>query len=195
MITGLLLLAAALCLTFCNVFDEWRAGREADGVLAQMPFDSGRQPDDTDTETVPDHILNPDMEMPVVTIDGIEYIGELTIPALDRSLPVVSEWDDSKLKISPCRYGGSAYTGNLIIAGHNYRSHFGRLRSLSIGDEIIFTDVDGNIFYYQVVDMELLADTAVEDMEAGDWDLTLFTCTWSKKDRVTVRCEGCERNE
>lgn len=190
MITGLLLLAAALCLTFYNLQDEWRAGREAAGALAQMSYDSGRQPDDA--QSVPDYMLNQEMDMPTVTVDGIEYIGVLTMPTLDRSLPVISEWGNSKLKISPCRYSGSAYLGSLVIAGHNYRSHFGRLGRLSIGDEIIFTDVDGNDFHYQVADMELLEDTAVEDMGSGDWELTLFTCTWSGGDRVTVRCKECK---
>ena len=197
MTTGLLLLAAALCLTFYNMWDEWRAGREADQVLAQLfsgsefDADGGRQEDGS----VPDYMLNPEMEMPTVTIDGVKYIGMLTIPALDRSLPVISEWDDLKLKTAPCRYAGSVYLDNLIIAGHNYRSHFGKLRSLSVDDEIIFTDVDGNYFYYQVTDMELLADTAVEDMEAEaeNWDLTLFTCTVSGGERVTVRCRKWER--
>ena len=28
----------------------------------------------------------------------------------------------------------------------------------------------------------------IEGMTAGDWDLTLFTCTASRRERVTVRC-------
>ncbi len=57
-------------------------------------------------------------------IDGNYYIGVLTIPSLDLSLPVMEDWDDEKLKISPCRYAGSLYQKNLVIAGHNYQRHF-----------------------------------------------------------------------
>ena len=53
---------------------------------------------------------------------------------------------------------------------------------------MIFTDVDGNIFRYTVADLEQLEGTDVKEMEAGDWDLTLFTCTLGGQYRVTVRC-------
>ena len=33
-----------------------------------------------------------------------------------------------------------------------------------------------------------LPETAVEEMRAGEWDLTLFTCTYDGRARVTVRC-------
>lgn len=36
--------------------------------------------------------------------------------------------------------------------------------------------------------METLPETAVEEMRAGEWDLTLFTCTYDGRARVTVRC-------
>ena len=38
------------------------------------------------------------------------------------------------------------------------------------------------------VQVETLAPTAVDEMTGGDWDLTLFTCTYSGQARVTVRC-------
>lgn len=46
-----------------------------------------------------------------------------------------------------------------------------------------------NVFSYNVSGMEELPGTALEEMEAGEWDLTLFTCTASGKNRVTVRCD------
>ena len=51
-----------------------------------------------------------------------------------------------------------------------------------------FTDVEGNVLSYTVAETELLDGSDVEAMEAGDWDLTLFTCTVGGKTRVTVRC-------
>ncbi|MGN0969549.1 MAG: sortase, partial [Evtepia sp.] len=53
---------------------------------------------------------------------------------------------------------------------------------------VLFTDADGNQFRYTVAQVETLAKTAVEEMAAGDWDLTLFTCTLGGQTRVTVRC-------
>ena len=126
--------------------------------------------------------------MPTVEVDGNRYIGRVTIPALGLELPVMSQWSYPNLKIAPCRYQGSAYTGDLIIAGHNYRTHFGPLKNLGGGDAVLFTDADGNQFRYTVAQVETLAKTAVEEMAAGDWDLTLFTCTLGGQTRVTVRC-------
>ena len=38
-----------------------------------------------------------------------------------------------------------------------------------------------------MVALEILQPTAVEEMTAGEFDLTLFTCTYGGKSRVTVR--------
>ena len=75
----------------------------------------------------------------------------------------------------------------------NYQSHFGRLKELLPGDLVQFTDVDGNVFSCSVVETEILEKTDVEELESGDWDLTLFTCTIGGKTRVTVRCKDCVR--
>ena len=82
----------------------------------------------------------------------------------------------------------------MIIAGHNYSRHFGGLKNLAIGEEISFRDVDGHIFQYQVDDIETIPGTAVEDMDAGEWDMTLFTCTYGGKSRVTIRCRKLEND-
>lgn len=187
-ICGLLLITAALLLTGYNIWDEHRAADSAGDIMEQLDSLLPSPADPSDTAAVPDYILNPNMDMPVTTIDGQDYIGVLTIPALNLSLPIMSEWSYPKLKLAPNRYLGSAYTGDLIIAGHNYRTHFGGLSTLSAGDEVIFTDVDGNEFTYAVVELEDLMSTDVERMQAGDWDLTLFTCTLGGRSRVTVRC-------
>ncbi len=126
--------------------------------------------------------------MPAVEIDGHGYIGTLEIPALELTLPVMDRWSYPNLKLAPCRYKGSAYLDGLIVAGHNYRTHFGRLDQLRTGAEVCFTDVEGNLFLYTVAQLEELAPTAVEEMESGGWDLTLFTCTPGGKARLAVRC-------
>lgn len=194
---GLLLIAAALFLTGYNLYSEQRAersaSRAADQLEALLPAEVPTPPAEeivpSDEVEIPDYILNPNMEMPVQSIDVQDYIGVLKIPALNLELPVISEWSYPRLKIAPCRYKGSAYSGNFIIAAHNYASHFGKLKNLSAGDEITFTDTDGNIFRYEVAVLETLAPTAIEEMESGGWDLTLFTCTLGGSYRVTVRCE------
>ena len=129
------------------------------------------------------------MEMPVIEINGQRYIGQLEIPKLGLTLPIMDSWSYPKLRIAPCRYQGSAYKNDLIIAGHNYQRHFGQLKTLVSGDQMIFMDVEGHLFVYEVTEMEVLDPTAVEAMQSGDWDLTLFTCTYGGQSRVTLRCK------
>lgn len=189
---GLLLIAAALALAAYNVIDAQRAARSAAQALealSQTTAASAAEPEDASADDAPAYLADPEMPMPTVSFDGNDYIGRVDIPSLGLSLPVISEWSYPRLKIAPCRYTGSAYLDNLIIAAHNYSSHFGNLNRLNTGDTVTFTDVDGNQFTYAVSLIEDLPGTAIEEMQAGEWDLTLFTCTLGGRSRVTVRCE------
>lgn len=202
--TGLLLLAAALCLTLYNIHDELRAARSVDRaareLLERIPSAAdedrhlwattfGGTPGQSDTVAVPLYKLYPKMTMPTLEVDGNRYIGTLEVKALDLTLPILESWSYANLAIAPCRYTGSAYTGNLVLCGHNYTSHFGPLTTLPMGSEITFTDADGNLFVYETVEAEILSPTAIEEMTVGDWDLTLFTCTLDGRTRFTLRCE------
>lgn len=190
--TGLLLIAAALSLVVYNMNQSNEAGETAQSVLALL---TGEQKVESAPRTVesvedlPDYIRDPDMEMPVTTVNGIDYIGVLEIPVLELELPIISDWSYAKLRTAPCRYLGSAYKNNMILMAHNYASHFGNLKNLRQGDLVRFTDEAGNVFSYTVVELETLMPMDVEEMETGDWDLTLFTCTVGGRSRVTVRCE------
>ena len=201
---GLLLIAAALFLVSYNLYDELRAEQAAKQAATQLdaylpaeaapeaPTDPVEDQDPLvrDERTViPDYVLSPNMEMPVETINGIDFIGVLRIPALELELPIISEWNYPNLKSAPCRYSGSAYLNNLILCGHNYASHFGNLKNLCEGDIATFTDMDGNVFTYKMVERETLLPTSIDAMESGEWDLTLFTCTVGGQSRVTIRFE------
>ena len=59
---------------------------------------------------------------------------------------------------------------------------------MQLGDRVVFTDVDGSGFAYDVVEVQTLAPTAVEEMLDEAWDLTLFTCTLGGATRIAVRC-------
>ena len=183
---GLLLIAAAL---FLSVYNEWESHEARDSarqVIAQLcdalPTEAG------EPTTLPDVRR----EMPVKTINGRDYIGVLSIPSLELELPVISQWDYPALKVAPCRYSGSLYQDNLIICAHNYASHFGKLKELQPGDTVLFTDMDEHVVTFQMVERETLNPMDAEGMEAGDWDLTLFTCTIGGQTRVTIRFERVE---
>lgn len=204
MMLGLLLLLAALGLTAYNLWDERRAQASVDQALIRLetvlPQIQEQEQEMTENvpetvvpdEELPDYVRYPEMDMPTVSVDGVEYLGTLEVPVLSLTLPVIQEWSYPLLRLAPCRYSGSVYLENLVICGHNYGGHFGQLKTLQAGDEVRFTDAAGNCFAYSVTAMEVLEATAVEDMEAGEWDLTLFTCTVGGQSRLAVRCDATE---
>lgn len=185
-ITGCVLLAIALAFTGYNIYEDLRAADDTNKIISQLAFTDSSV---NSTEELPAYILNPEMEMPVKTIEGNDYIGTLEIPAIGVTLPVICELTDSSLKIAPSRYAGSVYTDDLIIGAHNYRSHFRELRNLPVGSEVIFTDIEGNIFNFISTETETLAPTEAEVLKDGDWDMTLFTCTFGGQYRIVIRCD------
>ena len=161
----------------------------ADDIVPADQYDP-EQNDDTDADSeILCGAVDPEKEMPVYEVNGVSYVGVLEIPSLGLELPIISQWSNDNARIAPCRYQGSAYLDNLIICAHNYKSHFGKLSVLSLEDTVLFEDMEGNQFRYQVVEFEVMDGTAIEQMESGDWDLTLFTCTVGGNTRLTVRCQ------
>lgn len=188
---GVLLFLGAAGLAAYNFWDEVRTEIALAGVMEeisrQIPEPGTSEPPAGDF--IPDYVLAPDIEMPTVKVDGHEYVGYLTIPALELTLPVMSEWSLEELKAGPCRYYGSAYKDNLVICAHNYVHQFGPLGNLRPDDLVQFVDVDGNSFEYVVVELYEIDQYDIREMLYGGYDLSLFTCNFSGQLRTTVRCE------
>ena len=180
MVLGAACLTAALGLTAYNLYDEYRAEKSSDESLSSLRITIREK---EDQPLLPE----PQVMMTELKVDGRGYVGILDVPSLELSLPVQGEWSEQLLKYSPCLYEGNLYDG-MIIAGHNYRSHFSPLKRLLPGEEIRFTDVDGNVWTYELAGTEIIDGMDVEGMKSGDWDLTLFTCTYGGRERYTLRC-------
>ena len=124
-----------------------------------------------------------------ISVDNNYYSGIIDIPEIGIKLPVMSEWNYDNLNISPCLFYNDEKNNTKIIAGHNYSSHFGKLKQLKQGDYIIFTNAENKRVIYKVLQTEILGSTDTDKMLGGDdWNLTLFTCSLSGYERVTVRC-------
>lgn len=189
-VIGGVLLLAALGLYGYNRYEDAQAGAEAQVVvqdLEQKLEQTVSKAESTETSSDSEEMLSP--ELPVVMLDGYDYIGVISIPAIDIKLPVMSDWSYPKLKISPCREFGSSRADDLVIAAHNYESHFGKLGSVSVGDNVIFTDMDGVENHYIVQKTDILQPTDVDAVEHSGYDLVLYTCTYGGKTRITVFCD------
>lgn len=141
-IAGTVLILAALSIFLYNKKKDEDAGqnsqvllsdvqqvieeRKADGPSASEPLTDD---DDSQPSKVNESLSESDK---VALVDGYECIGYLSIPDLDLNLPILSEWDYDRLDVAPCRQFGSVDTNDLVIAGHNYENHFGRLKLLEL---------------------------------------------------------------
>ena len=155
---------------------------DAEEILPEIP----EVPEEADVPEVPP-------EMPVTLVDGYDCIGVLSIPVLELELPVLNDWSYEKLKTAPCCYYGTYYDPDFVIAAHNYRSHFGKLSELQAEDLILFTDISGTVYCYEVVLLETLPGNATKEMITSGFDLSLYTCTAGGGSRITVRCSAVKK--
>ena len=189
MLLGLILILGAAGLYGYNQWIDYQAGQQSEAAVITLVDEIQNQ----EVAIVEVEDQGPSEELlKVAELDGAYYIGVLTIPALEKILPIQSDWSETKLKSTPCRYSGSIEEGELVIAGHNYKKHFTGLSKLAQGDSVVFTDLEGNQMFYEVREIYTVAATDIEGMIDSGYDLSLFTCNYGGKARVTVRCDRVE---
>ena len=195
MIFAVLMLVSAGILLFYNSKENNRVEQESletvtelENILEQQIIEQNNtkieETNDTGNSTVSSN------DRTSINIKGQNYIGIVYIPILNNlALPVIENCTESNLKVSVCRYSGSLKENNFVIAGHNYKSSFGKLSKLAVGNIAYFKDVNGNVYKYHCKAIETLSPKSVNEMVTGDWDLTLFTCTYNGANRVAYRFE------
>lgn len=195
MVLGAVLILCAAGLLGYNRWDAARAEKASQEVLGELEQTMQKTITEHQQENetaAPQPVLDPTQEMTTVEVEGRDYIGVLSIPAVERELPVMAQWSYAGLKIAPGRYSGTTYGDDLVICGHNYAMHFSPIKWLAIGSSVYFTDADGLRWSYEVESVETLRPTQIEEMttdtETDNWDLTLFTCTSGGGSRYAVRC-------
>lgn len=193
-VLSIVLLLAAVGLLCYNTWQSGSAGEASQAVLAQIQEEAPRQtaaPEDPYADHV-DAFDEEAKEMTVKQIDGYGYVGYLSLPALQLELPVMAECDYERLKIAPCRDSGATKTDDIVIAAHNYSTHFGKISQLIQGDLLTFTDMDGQTILYEVSAIDILEPTAGDIVRSGTFDLVLYTCTYGGEQRVVVFCNRVE---
>lgn len=187
-VTGILCIAAAGILWGVQAYEEARAGKDAEMLLAELNHEMKIREEELifDTVKAEEPVRE---EMPQIQWSGYDLMGVLDIPCLEMELPVMNTWDYDLVKISPCRYSGSIDGNDLILLAHNYKRHFGPLKRLEIGDDVNVTNVDGAMTAYEVAKLETLEKTELDRLTSSDYPLTLFTCTSGGQARLVIRCQ------
>lgn len=77
--------------------------------------------------------------------------------------------------------------------GHNYKNgqFFGKLKNLTLGDDIFLVSSKGNAQMYKAYDIYIVDETdmrCTNQETNGKIELTLITCDNDNKKRLVVKC-------
>lgn len=194
MVLGLVMLVAGMGLYFTYERQDQLAGQNAGILLQELEQEIKFNPP---AATLPLPVRDPaeqedpEPAMPTRTLSGYDLVGILRVPAAGIELPVLSQWSYPLLNVAPCRYSGSVETGDLVILGHNYRSHLYALKQVAEGDSVEFTDAQGVTHRYVVAEVEIIKGSESGKLPS-EYPLTIFTCTSDSRHRIVVRCAPAE---
>ena len=175
---GLLLLAG-----FLMIFWQWeiRSSAQKAETCVQAIRNGIAEPQ----SAVPE--ARRDNTMPVLSVDGTDFVGILEMPRYGSSLPVCAEW--GRITRYPSRFHGSIYDGTLQIGATTQTGQYDFYREISVGDTVCFTDMEGNRYTFVVTDLryEKHADQTALQREAAA--LTLFIKNVYSFEYLIVFCD------
>ena len=82
----------------------------------------------------------------------------------------------------------------LVAKTDAYISHHNIPSAKQVGDVVVFTDVNGVVYHYEVELLETLPKDATKEMITSGFALSLYTCTPGGGNRVTVRCKTVQED-
>ena len=113
-----------------------------------------------------------DNSMSVLSIDGAEFVGIIEMPRYESALPVGADW--GHLTKYPCRFSGSIYDSTMQIGATSQKGQYDFYREISVGDTVIFIDVEGNRYTYAVTNLRYEKHADQTTLNREESSLTLF---------------------
>ena len=113
-----------------------------------------------------------DNTMSVLSVDGKDFVGIIEMPHYASALPVAAEW--GKSSEYPCRLSGSVYNGTMQIGATTQKGQYEFYRQLSIGDTVVYTDMEGNRYTYEVTSLRYENHADPSALQREEATLTLF---------------------
>ena len=83
-----------------------------------------------------------DNRMPMLSLEGTDFVGIIEMPRYQSTLPVCADW--GQVTKYPCRFDGSIYDRTMQIGATTQVGQYDFYREISVGDEVYFTDMEGN---------------------------------------------------
>ena len=129
-----------------------------------------------------------DSVMPVLEINGADYVALLEIPAQGVVLPVSDQWNSMGLSNSPARFSGSAYDKSLVLGGVDHPRQFGFCDEIEHDAVLNITDMTGAQFSYIVSRIDRSKHAQTQWLQNEEYDLTLFCRSAYSMEYIAVRC-------
>ena len=128
------------------------------------------------------------MEMPVLQIDGQDFVGIVEIPSFGLALPIYSSWDAGKVTSFPCRFWGTVYDGSLVVGGADQAGQFDCFDRIQDGSTVTVTDMTGGESVSTVARVDRSKSAQADVLMDYSMDLTLFVRDAYNLNYILVRC-------
>lgn len=130
-----------------------------------------------------------------VNLSGYEVTGILQIPDLNRSWPIIASGDAAATAKIPSIYGGNPASGDLVITDSADNRQFASLKDLPDGSEVVFTDISGREYRYQLATVETVPSGKLSAISRHRerWDAAIITPNFSGRSQLVTRLIKSDR--
>lgn len=129
----------------------------------------------------------PQKSISVEDLEKEDYWGIVAINSIGIQVPVLNICTEQTLKIAPGVHL-EYEDGSAVIAGHNYKYHFGKFSNVSLGDEVSVTKIDGSLYNLRVSEKYFISADDTSILEQDNWDLVMYTCDVTNQNRIVLCC-------
>lgn len=131
-----------------------------------------------------------------VNLSGYEVTGILQIADLNQSWPIIASGDAAKTAKIPSIYGGNPASGNLVITDSADNRQFTGIKNLPDGSEVVFTDISGREYRYQIATVETVPNRKLSAISRHRerWDAAIITPNFSGRSQIVTRLVKSENN-
>lgn len=129
-------------------------------------------------------------------LSGYEVTGILQVSDLNQSWPIIASGDTSATAKIPSIYGGNPASGDLVIADGADNQQFSGLKDLPDGSKVMFTDISGREYRYQIATVETVPSGKLSAISRHRerWDAAIITPNFSGRSQIVTRLVKAENN-
>ena len=129
-----------------------------------------------------------DNSMSALSVDGTDFVGIIEMPRYGSVLPICADWGNTSKY--PCRFSGSIYDSTMQIGATTQKGQYDFYRELSVGDEVFYTDMEGNRYSYEVKGLRYEKHADQSALHREESSLVLFIKNVYSFEYLIVFCDA-----